>query len=206
MTLSTETRLRNGDREALAELFTQHHDRLKRWLDLRLDARLRARVSSSDILQEVYLAADQRLDHFAQHDEMPFAVWVRLLAGQRLIEAQRRHLGAGQRAAGREVALAPRSPATSAANLADELAANFTSPSQAAVRDEIHDQLLRAIEGLDLLDREVLTLRHFDELTNDEVAQLLDIPKGTASKRYIRALGRLKSLLEQIPGLLEESL
>jgi RNA polymerase sigma-70 factor (ECF subfamily) len=160
-------------------------------------------VADSDLLQEVFLAADQRLEHFQRQADMPFAVWVRLLAGQRLIDAQRRHLGAEARAAGREVHLATGSPVTSAANLAAELAGSLTSPSQAARRVETRDLLERAIDSMDPLDREILTLRHFDELSNNEVAQLLGIPKGTASKRYIRALDRLRSLLESIPGLVD---
>lgn len=198
-----DARARQGDREALAALFAAHSDKLRRWLELRLDPRLRTRVSSSDLVQDVFLAAEQRLEHYRERPDMPFAVWVRLLAGQRLIEARRRHLGAVGRAAGREVSLGPASPETSAINLAAELAGDLSSPSRAVIRLETHEQLVRAIDAMDPIDREVLTLRHFDEMTNDEVAQLLGISRGTASKRYVRALGRLKTILEQIPGLLD---
>lgn len=202
-----ERRVRGGDRAALADLFAQHQDRLRRWVDMRLEPRLRARFSASDVLQEIYLAAEQRLDHFGGRPEMPFSVWVRLLAGQRLVDAQRRHLAAEARAAGREVALdAPgAAPSASAANLAAQLAGSLSSPSQAAIRHETNGLLVKAIEAMEPLDREVLALRHFDELSNDEVAQLLGIPKGTASKRYVRALARLRTILEQIPGLLDGS-
>lgn len=199
-----EDRARSGDREALASLFAEHEDRLRRWVDRRLDARLRARLSPSDVVQEIYLAAEARLDHYRERPEMAFGVWVRLLADQRLIDAHRRHLGAEARDAGREVGLGAGAAHSSAADLAARLAGDLTSPSQAAMRHEVHEILARAIEAMDPLDREVLSLRHFDELSNDEVAGLLGIPKGTASKRYVRALGRLRAVLEGIPGLLDE--
>lgn len=201
-----EHRVREGDPVALASLCTEHHDRLRRWVELRLDPRLRGRLSASDVVQEVYLAAQQRLDHFRKRPDLTFSVWVRLIAGQRLIDVHRRHLGAEARDASRELSLDLErgGPTASAVNLAARITGNLTSPSNAAIRHEEHELLVGALEAMDPLDREVLALRHFDELTNDEVAQLLDIPKGTASKRYIRALGRLRSILEQIPGLLGE--
>ena len=200
---SWERQLRRGDATALGALFESHRTRLRRWVENRLDARLRGRLSASDVLQEVYLAAAQRLEHYRERPDMPFSVWVRLLADQRLIDVHRRHLGAEARDAGREVSLDRAGPTTSAANLAARLSGDLTSPSQAAVRHEVHDLLVRTIEAMDPLDRDVLSLRHFDELTNDEVAQLLGIPKGTASKRYVRALARLREILAQVPGLLE---
>jgi RNA polymerase sigma-70 factor (ECF subfamily) len=184
-------------------LFARHEDRVRGWVALRLDPRIQGRVAPSDVMQEIYLAAEQRLDHFRERSDMPFAVWVRLLAAQRLVEIHRRHLGAGARDAKREIGLNGVSPETSAVNLAVRLAGDATSPSQAALAREQRDLLAQAIEAMDPLDREVLTLRHFDELSNDEVAQLLGIPKGTASKRYVRALSRLRAILERIPGLLE---
>jgi RNA polymerase sigma-70 factor (ECF subfamily) len=195
---------RSGDRNALASLFAEHEDRLRRWVDRRLDPRLRARVSPSDMVQEVYLAAEARLDHYRERPEMAFGVWVRLLADQRLIDAHRRHLGAEVRNASREVGLGCAGPNSSAVDLAARIADDITSPSQAAMRHEVHEILARAVEAMDPIDREVLSLRHFDELSNDEVAGLLGIPKGTASKRYVRALTRLRAVLESIPGLLDD--
>lgn len=203
---SWERHVRGGDRAALAALFSSHEERLRRFLKLRLDPKLRGRLSPSDLVQEVYLAAEQRLDHFRGLTDMPFSVWVLLLAGQRLVDAHRRHLGAEARDAGREVAMGGGGgvgPTTSAANLAERFAGDLTSPSQAAMRQETRELLAHAIEAMDPLDREVLALRHFDELSNDEVARFLDIPKGTASKRYVRALGRLRTILMEVPGLLE---
>ncbi len=198
-----ETQARDGDRAALAKLYSEHRDRLRRWVELRLDPRMWGRMSPSDVVQEVYMAAEQRLEHFRDLPDMSFSVWVRLIAGQRLIDAHRRHLGAEARDAGREVSIDNASPATSSANLAAMITGDLTSPSQAAVKHEAQEMLVHAIEAMPALDREILSLRHFDELSNDEVAQLLDIPKSTASKRYVRALARLRAILEQIPGMLD---
>jgi RNA polymerase sigma-70 factor (ECF subfamily) len=201
----SEARVRNGDADALARLFSAQEGPLRRWVSGRLDPRLRGRVSASDVMQEVYLAAARRLEHFRNLPDMPFRVWIRLIAGQRLVEAHRKHLGARARNAGQEVSLDRGRPLSgSGQTLAARLAGDLTSPSQAAIRREGLDRLVAAVEAMDPLDREVLTLRHFDELTNDEVAHALGIPKGTASKRYVRALARLREILEQVPGLLDE--
>ncbi len=199
-----EALVRTGDRTALASLYSAHRERLGRWVNYRLDPRLRARLSPSDVMQEIYISAEQRLEHFSERPGMSFAVWVRLLANQRLVEIHRRHLGAEARDAGREVSCDPAGMASSAGNIATRLVGNLTSPSQAAMRQELSDLLVKAIEAMEPLDREVLALRHFDELTNDEVAQMLGIPKGTASKRYVRALERLRAILDQVPGLLND--
>jgi RNA polymerase sigma-70 factor (ECF subfamily) len=200
---SCETRVRRGDRDALATLFAAQEARLRRWVQMRLDSRLQGRLSPSDIVQEIYLAAEQRLEHFQTLPEMPFRVWIRLLADQRLVDVHRRHLGAQVRDAGKEVTLDRNSPTASAADLGALLVGDLTSPSQDAIRAETLDILLRAVEAMDPIDREILALRHFDELTNDEVAHVLGIAKGTASKRYVRALARLRLILEQTPGLLD---
>lgn len=205
---SDERRLREGDREALAALFSEQERGLRRWVESRLDPRLVGRLSPSDVVQEIYLDADKRLEHFRQRPDLPFRVWLRLLADQQMIDVQRRHLMAQARDAGREVSInrgGAASPNTSAVGLAARLAGDFTSPSRAAIRKETLDLLVEAIEAMDPLDRDVLTLRHFDELSNDEVALYLGIPKGTASKRYVRALGRLRVILSQIPGLFSDA-
>jgi RNA polymerase sigma-70 factor (ECF subfamily) len=198
-----EARVRNGDRRELAALFCAQQERLRRWVELRLDPRLRGRLSPADVVQDVYLAAERRLAHFGRSIDMPFSVWVRLLAGQCLIDTHRRHLGAEARDVGREVGLPGVSPASSVVNIAALLAGDLTTPSEAAIRKETHNLLLDAVEAMDPLDREVLELRHFDELSNDEVARRLEIPKGTASKRYVRALGRLRTVLEHLHDRLD---
>jgi RNA polymerase sigma-70 factor (ECF subfamily) len=130
---------------------------------------------------------------------VPFYVWLRALAGQRLIDVHRRHLGVKQRDAGREVALGQGGPSPSSQSLADQLLGQLTSPTGAAVRAEQRARVRDALEGLDPLDREVLVLRHFEELSNNETALVLGLDKSTASKRYIRAVRRLKTVLQDVP-------
>ncbi len=191
------------DRESLAAYFSLHQEKLRRWVEYRLDARVGGRISASDVLQDVYLAAEQRLDHFHTLPDMPFAVWIQLIAGQRLVDLHRRHLGAQARSVSKEFSL--NRPGKTEVDRDGEggLADDLTSPSQAAMRHESMEVLRSAIESMEPLDREVLSLRHFDERSNDEVAQILGIPKGTASKRYVRALTKLRSVLERVPGLID---
>lgn len=195
-------RLRNGDQGALAELFVQYQAALRRMIDLRLDPRLNGRVSPSDVLQETYLDALQRAQHYFKHPEMPFFVWLRLIAGQRLVDVHRQHLGAKMRSVGQEVSIdAGGFPGAMSACLAARLVGNFTSPSQVVERIEVLGKVEQALNELDPMDREVLSLRHFEELNNAETAAILGIEKAAASKRYIRALERLKTSLAGIPGL-----
>jgi RNA polymerase sigma-70 factor (ECF subfamily) len=197
-------RAAGGDAGALAELWGRHHGRLRRMVALRLDRRLQGRVDPSDVLQEAYLDLSDRVPDYARDRPMPAYLWMRLVAGQRLMQVHRRHLGAAIRDAGREVSLhrGPLPPASSA-SLAAHLLGRVTSASEAAVRAERRLQLQEALNAMDPADREVLALRHFEELTNGEVATLLGLAKTAASNRYIRALGRLRSLLEAIPGFLD---
>jgi RNA polymerase sigma-70 factor, ECF subfamily len=198
-------RLKRGDREALAALFSQHRERLWRTVNFRMDRRLLGRVDPDDVLQEAYLAAAARLGHY--NDESTFSpfVWVRMVLMQTLTDVHRHHLGAQMRDADREVAPhGCRYPQTTTASLAALLAGNMTSPSQAAVRAETLHQVEQAIAAMDPLDREVLALRHFEELGNSEVAEVLGIQQKAASIRYVRALKRLKAILAHVPGLLEE--
>ena len=198
------TRLKGGDQQALAELYSQHRPRLWRMIHVRLDPRLRGRVDADDILQEGYLAAVERVQHFQNDSSTSFFVWLRLVLGQTLIDVHRRHLGTQMRDAGREVSLhGRRSPQATSMSLTALLLGDFTSPSSAAVRDEVSQKLEQAIDAMNPIDREVLVLRHFEELTNNEVAQELDIKPKAASIRYVRAIGRLKEILSQLPGFAE---
>jgi RNA polymerase sigma-70 factor (ECF subfamily) len=190
-------RLKTGDPEALAALFSIHRERLRRAIQLRLDPRLAGRVSGSDILQETYLDAQKRLAHYLQKPEMSFHLWLRLLTCQRVVELHRQHLGAQRRDAGREVSLNAGAPQASSVCMAAHLAAQLASPSEAAMRHERLAQLEAALEAMDPIDREVLALRHFEELTNDEVAQTLGLQKAAASNRYVRALKRLREMLSK---------
>lgn len=198
------SRMKRGDREALSLLFSQQWDRLWRIVNFRMDRRLLGRVDPDDVLQEAYLAAAGRLEHYHQESSLLPIVWVRLILLQTLTDIHRHHLGAQMRDAGREIDLAGcRYPQSTAVSLAALLVGNLTSPSQAAVRAEVLEQVEQAISLMEPLDREVLALRHFEELGNNEVAEVLGIQPKAASIRYIRALKRLKAIMTQMAGLWE---
>src|SRR4051812_35408619 len=161
-TVSLVTRLRDGDPEALAKLFDQFRPQLRRMVDLRLDPRLGARVAPSDVLQEAYVDALTRYEHFFEREGMSFYVWLRLVVNQSLIDLHRRHLSTRMRDAGKEASL-NWMHATSV-SLARHLVAHMETPSQAMRHDEALSQVQSALDSLDPLDREILTLRHFEEL------------------------------------------
>jgi RNA polymerase sigma-70 factor (ECF subfamily) len=194
-------RAKAGEESSLAALFTHYRERLKRMVRLRLDRRLSGRVDASDVLQEAYLEAHKRLPEYSDK-EMPFFLWLRLVAGQKLVDVHRHHLGAKMRDAGQEVSLYRGAlPQATSASLAAHLLGKMTSATQAAIRAE-HKLLVQdALNSMDPIDREVLVLRHFEHLSNDETALTLGLKKSTASQRYIRALKRLKEILSSIPGL-----
>lgn len=192
--------LQRGDQQALATLFSRYRDRLRRMVEFRLDARLRGRVSTSDVLQEAYIDALKRLPHYQADPDVPFFIWLRSVTQQRLIDVHRYHLGAQVRDAAKEVPLGRGSAIDASSEKMAELIGDLTSPSQAAQRGETLAHLRAALDRMDPIDREVLALRHFEELSNQEVAALLGIQSAAASKRYVRALERLKDALEQTPG------
>ena len=186
-----------GDLAALAELFGRYRKRLRQMVRLRLDRRLQGRVDASDVLQEAYLDVAQQLPHYLVKREMPFFLWLRLVAGQRLMRIHREHLGAAMRDAGREVSLYKGAlPQASSVSLAAQLLGHYTPASEAVSRAEVQIQIQTALNGMEPIDREIIALRHFEELTNAEVAEVLGLEISTASKRYIRALKRLQVMLE----------
>ncbi|MBI4612423.1 MAG: sigma-70 family RNA polymerase sigma factor [Planctomycetes bacterium] len=189
-------RLRREGEEGLAAIFQEHRPRLLRMVEARMDPRLRGRVDASDIVQEAYQDASRRLPEFLSRPDMRLFLWLRLLVGQRLFAAYRWHVQAQKRDARREVDCAPAArPEASSASLSFLLAADVTSPSDAAARLETRERLRQRLEELDPLDREILSLRHFEDLSNDEAAAELGISKAAASKRYVRALERLREIL-----------
>jgi len=194
-----------GDRQGWGALLARHRERLRRMIALRLDHRLQGRIDASDVIQETYLEAWGRLADYLRNPTMPFFLWLRFLAGQKLVTLHRHHLGVEMRDPNREVSLFRGSlPETSSAALAAQLLGHDTRPSEAAVRAELKIRLQEALNTMDALDREVLALRHFEQLTRAEIAQLLDISEAAVSKRYIRALKKLKEILIHMPGIAEE--
>src|SRR5262245_21787385 len=194
------SRAKTGDEQALAELFNRYRDRLRRMVHLRLDRRLQGRIDASDVLQEAFIDFARRFPSYAAEGGMPFYLWLRQITGQKLIDLHRHHLGAKMRDASQEVSLYRGAlPQASSISLAAQLLGKLTTASRAAVRAETQLRVQEALNSMDPLDCEVLALRHFEMMTNEEVAQVLGIKKSAASNRYIRALKRLKELLAGLP-------
>jgi RNA polymerase sigma-70 factor (ECF subfamily) len=190
-----------GDSQAWERLMSDHRPRLRRMVALRMDPRLQGRIDPSDVIQESYIDAARRLPEYVKNPPMPFFVWLRWLVGQRLMEQHRRHLGAQVRDVSREISLYHGAfPEATAADLAANVLGELSTPSQAAIRVEQIKRLREALESLEPIDREILVLRHFEQLSNGEAADVLNLDKSTASKRYARALIRLKDVLTAMPG------
>ena len=169
-------RAAEGDSGAMAALFTRHRDRLERVVSLRLDPRLRGRIDPADVLQETYLEVSRRIGEYARQPTVSAFVWLRSLAAQKLVDLMRHHLGVKARAAGREFSIDNHAaPQASSASLAAELVGRLTSPSLAAIRAETRAQIEEALGRLDEVDREVLTLRHFEMMSNAEAAEALGL-------------------------------
>ena len=192
-----------GDQTALTQLFSRYRKRLKQMIRLRLNRRVQGRVDDSDILQDAYLEAAQRLPDYLAKRPLPFFLWLRHITGEKLIDVHRRHLGAKMRDVAQEVSLhrGPM-PAASSGSLAVQLLGRLTSPSQAAIKAETRLRVQEVLNSIEEFDREILALRHFEQLTNAEVAATLEINESTASSRYLRAPKRLKDELSQYPGFL----
>jgi RNA polymerase sigma-70 factor (ECF subfamily) len=198
-------RLEGGDELALTDLFTRHSKRLRRMVRLRLDRRLQGRIDSSDVLQETYLEVARRSREYLAQPTVPPFLWLRLLTGQTLQVLHRHHLKVQMRDAGQEVSLRRHAtPQANSASLAEMLLGRLTSPTRAARRAEMQLKLQEVLNAMEPLDREVVALRHFEELSNGEAALVLGLSKTAASNRYIRALGRLKEMLKAMPDFFEE--
>jgi RNA polymerase sigma-70 factor (ECF subfamily) len=193
-----------GEEAASRELFSRYRVRLKRMVHLRLSRRLQGRVDDSDVLQEAYLEACKRLPEYAQAPGLPLFLWLRHLTGLKLAEVHRRHLGTQLRAADREVSLHRGGlPEADSVSLAAQLLGKLTTPSQAAVKAEMRLHVQEALNSMDPLDREVLALKHFEQLSTSEMAEVLGLSKAGAGSRYLRAIKRLREILARIPGFTE---
>lgn len=195
-----------GDQHALSELWDRYQERLRRVVKLRMDRRMQGRIDVSDVLQEAYVDFASRVSEYVDNPSMPFYLWIRFLTGQRLQLLHRHHLGTMMRDAGREVSIhrGPMPQATSV-SLAAQLLGRFTSVTQAVQRAEMQMRLQEAINSMDEIDREILALRHFEELSNEETAQVLGIKRSTASSRHLRAIKRLKEILQSTSGFNQSS-
>jgi RNA polymerase sigma-70 factor (ECF subfamily) len=194
-----------ADGAAWGELLTRHQERLGRMVAFRMDPRLRGRVDAADVLQDAFVEASAHRGDYFRSPAVPLFLWLRGVVTNKLLEAHRHHLGTHMRDAKRELPLdaPPKADETSAALFA-HLTAGLTRPSVAAARGEVRSRLAEALAGMDATDREVLAMRHFEQLSNAEAAQVLGIQERAAAKRYLRALGRLKEILSEMPGGLTE--
>jgi RNA polymerase sigma-70 factor (ECF subfamily) len=185
-----------GDRAALDALLARHRPGLLAFVQVRLDPKVRGRLDPSDVVQEAQLEAARRMDDFLARRPMPFHLWVRKAAYERLLNARRDHRRA-RRSVEREEAL----PDGSSLLLARPLLSGGQTPSQEAEARETAEKVARAVAGLDQADREVLLMRHAEGRSHDEIACLLDVTPAAARKRYGRALIRLQKVLSDL-GLL----
>jgi RNA polymerase sigma-70 factor (ECF subfamily) len=200
---STETRnllaqARAGDKGAFDQLFARHQPRLRQFIEWRLDPKLRTRLDPSDVVQETQLEAFRRLPDFLERQPMPFHVWLRKTAYERLLKVRRHHVEAGRRSLTRELPL----PQGSSVLLAQQLLASGSTPSERLARREVVQGVRQAVAQLGAIDREILLMRNFEGLSNLEAAQILGIDPATASQRFGRALLRLRKLLID-SGLME---
>jgi RNA polymerase sigma-70 factor (ECF subfamily) len=193
-----------GDAAAARWLYDRYRARLKRMVHLRLSRRLQGRVDDSDVLQEAYLDVARRLPEYARDPKLPFFLWARHLTGLKLAEIHRRHLGTQSRDADREISLHRGGlPEADSISLAAQLLGQLTTPSQAAVKAERRLMVQDALAALDPIDREVLALKHFEQLTTSEIADVLGLSKAGAGSRYLRAIKRLREILSAMPGFEE---
>ena len=198
----SEERLRRaaqGDAGSWEALVAESRQRLRRMVAFRLDQRLQGRIDPSDVLQDTYLEAWQDLDAYLRLPAMPFFLWLRGIAGNKLRELHRHHLGTQMRDPRREVSIYDGAlPETTTTALAAGLLGNLTRASEEAIRGELRLRLQDALNTMDPLDREVLALRHFEQLSPAETAQVLGIKEKAAGMRYVRALRRLKEILSSL--------
>ena len=191
-------RASRGDAASWEELLGEHRDRLKRMIALRMDPRLRGRIDASDVIQESFLEAWSRIEEFLRDRKTPFFLWLRYLTGQKLVTLHRHHLGTRMRDAGLEVSLQAGMPDASSAMLAAHLLGNDPRPSEVAQQAERNLQLQEALNRMSPVDREVLALRHFEQLSRAETARVLGLEESATSKRYIRALAKLRGFLPEL--------
>jgi RNA polymerase sigma-70 factor (ECF subfamily) len=188
-------RASRGDDGARQDLLARHRDRLRRMVRVYLDRRVAARVDPSDVIQETLVAAAAKLPDYLRDRPLPFYPWLRQIAWERLVKIHRTHLRAGIRSAAREEPGGLGLPDESALDLARQLVAPGTSPSNRLVRDELCDRVRRALDHLSDRDREVLVMRYLEQLPTREIAAALEITEGAVKVRHLRALERIRGLL-----------
>jgi RNA polymerase sigma-70 factor (ECF subfamily) len=189
---------RSGDRTAFDALFDRYRDRLRRMVELRLNRKLWGRVDPSDIVQDALLQAAKHVDEYVRDPRIEPYLWLRTLTQQHLLAIHRHHLGTDKRDAALEVAVGRGHLGASSASLASLAVADATSPSSAAARAEQVIVLEALIDSMEPIDREILALRHFEQMGNSEAASVLGIGETTAAQRFLRALKRLRGKMREL--------
>lgn len=188
---------RNGDKDAVNRLIERHRDSLRHLVRMRLDRQIQPRVDASDIVQDVMVEASRRLDDYLANPVMPFHLWVRHIARDRIIDAHRRHRVSAKRSVDREQAMAiPGGMDQSSIILVRELMDGERSPASQVIEQELSGLVEGAIANLEELDAEVIVMRHYEQLTNQEIALALGLTEPAASMRYLRAIKRLRELMQ----------
>lgn len=196
-TLVLLDRVRQGDGTAINGLLERHRAAIRRMIDQRMDRVVQRRVDASDIVQDVMIEANRRLGDYLANPTMPFQLWLRHMARDRLIDAHRRHRVAGNRSLDREVSLAvAEGQDNSQADLIGQIADRELTPAAAATWHELERRFAAAVEQLDEDDRKIVLLRHFEHLSTAEAADVLGLAKPAAGMRYLRAMRRLRILLD----------
>ncbi|MFO0422690.1 MAG: sigma-70 family RNA polymerase sigma factor [Planctomycetia bacterium] len=193
-------RVRRGDGDAVNGLLERHRDAIKRMIDRRMDRVVQRRVDASDIVQDVMIEANRRLGDYLANPTMPFQLWLRHMARDRLIDAHRRHRVASTRSVDREVALPQAGPEASQADMLGQFADRELTPAAAATWRELERRFAAAVEQLEEADRQIVLLRHFEHLSTAEAAEALGLSKAAAGMRYLRAMRRLRILLDGADG------
>lgn len=196
-TLVLLDRVRDGDADAVNRLLERHRDAIRRMIDRRMDRVITRRVDASDIVQDVMIEANRRLGDYLVNPTMPFQLWLRHMARDRLIDAHRRHRVAATRSLDREVPLMAGTGDGSSAGEPVGVADRELTPAAAATWHELERRFAAAVERLDDVDRQIVLLRHFEHLTTAEAAESLGLSKPAAGMRYLRAMRRLRSLLDE---------
>ena len=189
------TKARQGEPEAVDQLLARHREPVRRMIDMRLDRAIATRVDASDIVQEVLIEASQRLKDYLRRPGMPFHLWLRHIAKDHIIDAHRRHRQAKRRTVDRERPMHLNQPDRSSLELVAQLVDGEATPATAAIRQELEKRFQSVMAFLEEDDREIILMRHFEQLTNQEVAAALGLTEAAASMRHLRALRRLRALL-----------
>ena len=186
-----------GDDDAVGELLQRHRKSIRRLVEMRLDRKVQRRVDVSDVVQEVMIEASGRLSKYLDDPVMAFHLWLRQIAWDRIIDTYRRHRVSAKRNMDREQPMSvPTGPDQSTMELAVQLCDPNLTPAAAATQREIAVKVEEVLEELGPQDREIILMRHYEHLTNLEVAEVLNLNPPAASMRYLRAIRRLRDLME----------